>query len=149
MTPRMNPAGLLLLALVVLAGATGCMGGSSSAASGPCQAEHQGWQVRMICKGAVRYSEAKLSTGGVHVLRLRIGGGSGDCSMAEVETPLGTRRVLFAADGEGAEDLWQPFAVSASFRWSQYVPDSDVDCGLYNAGLLSKRDLPKTGFATS
>ena len=69
--------------------------------------------------------------------------------MAEVGTPLGSRRVLFSASGEGSEDIWQPFAVSASFRWSQYVPDSDVDCGLYNAGLLSEKDLPKTGYATS
>jgi hypothetical protein len=52
--------------------------------------------------------------------------------MVEMATPVGTRRVLFAA-----------------FRWSDYVPDSDVDCGLYNAGLLSKKDLPKTGFVTS
>jgi hypothetical protein len=145
----MNHTRGLLIALAVLAGSSGCMTGGGSAPAGPCQAANQGWQTRMICREAVRYTERKLGTAAVHVLRLRIGGGSGDCSIAEVDTPLGARRVLFAADGEGAEGLWQPFAVSASFRWSQYVPDSDVDCGLYNAGLLSRRDLPKTGFATS
>ena len=103
----------------------------------------------MICRNAVRYSETKLATGGVRVLRLRIGGGAGDCAMAEVDTPLGSRRVLFSASGEAGEDIWQPFAVSASFRWSQYHPDSDVNCGLYAAGLLSTKDLPKTGYATS
>lgn len=129
--------------------ASGCLGGSASTPSGPCQAAGQGWQVRMICAGAVRYSEGKLSTSDVRVVRLRIGGGAGDCAIAEVDTPAGLRRVLFSASGEGSEDLWQPFAVSSSFQWSQYVPDSDVDCGLYNAGLLSRRDLPKTGYATS
>jgi hypothetical protein len=139
----------IVVVLVVLMGASGCIGGSSARPSGACQAASAGWQARMICKSAVRYSEAKLGVSGVQVSRFRIGGGAGDCAIAEVDTPLGSRRVLFSASGKAGEDIWQPFAVSKSFRWSDYVADSDVDCGLYNAGLLSKRDRPKTGYATS
>jgi hypothetical protein len=138
-----------LAVLVVLMGANACMGGGGARPAGVCRSGSQDAQQQMICRGAVRYGQAKLGMGGMHVLRLRIGGGSGDCAMAEMATPVGDRRVLFAASGHVGEDLWQPFALSTAFQWSDYVPDSDVNCGLYNAGLLSNRDLPKTGFATS
>lgn len=106
-------------------------------------------QARMVCGRAVSYSESKLGVQGVRVVRLRIGGGAGDCAMAEVSTPVGLLRVLFTASGEGSEGLWQPYAVSKAFQWSDYVGDSDGGCGLNGAGLQAHRDLPKTGWATA
>jgi hypothetical protein len=141
-------ASRIAVAAAIVAGAAACVGGGS-ARPAACRDASSETPDRTICRSAVRYSEAKLGTSEVSVLRLRVGGGSGDCAMAEVRTQLGDRRVLFAATGKPGEDLWQPFAVSAAFRWGDYVPDSDVNCGLYNAGLLSKRDLSKTGYATS
>ncbi len=102
-----------------------------------------------MCHSAVRYASARMGVDGMWVQRLKIGGGSGDCAMAEVSTPDGSRRVLFAASGKPGEDLWQPLAVSRAFKWSDYVGDSDGLCGLYGAGLLAHNDLPKTGWATA
>lgn len=139
----------IIASAVLLITVSGCIGGGGGASpSGVCGAAKGGRQ-RMICTSAVRYTESRLGVEGVQVIRFRIGGGSGDCAMAEVSTTLGFRRVLFAASGKPGEDLWQPFAVSDAFRWEDYVPDSDVLCGLYNAGLYSSKDLPKTGHATA
>jgi hypothetical protein len=61
--------------------------------------------------------------------------------------PRRLRRVLFTASGEGSAGLWQPYAVSKAFQWSDYFGDSDGGCGLNGVGLLANRDLPKTGRA--
>jgi hypothetical protein len=87
---------------------------------------------------AARYAEAKLPVSRVSILRMwhptdpHVGDGS--CAIVEIRTPEGaTRRVVLA--NEGDPPAWEGLAVSEKFGWNDFRPDSDVNCGLYNAGI--------------
>lgn len=87
---------------------------------------------------AARYAEAKLPVSHVSILRMwhptdpRVGDGS--CAIVEIRTPAGaTRRVVGA--NEGDPPAWEGLAVSEKFGWNDFRPDSDVNCGLDNAGI--------------
>jgi hypothetical protein len=60
--------------------------------------------------------------------------GDGACAIVEVRTSGGsTRRVIVVHDGD--PPAWEGIAVSEKFAWDDFRADSDVDCGLYNAGI--------------
>jgi hypothetical protein len=87
---------------------------------------------------AVRYAETNLAVRDVLVLRVRhpTGPTVGDssCALVEVRAPGGsTRRVVVVHDKDPPR--WEGIAVSKKFGWNDFRPDSDVDCGLYNAHI--------------
>jgi hypothetical protein len=115
------------IAIVFLA--TACFGSGSAKGHPP-----RG----VIENTAARYTEAKLAIDRVSILRMRHPTGPyvGDasCAIVEIRTPKGaTRRVVVVNDGD--PPAWEAIAVSEKFGWTDFRPDSDVDCGLYNAGI--------------
>ena len=116
-------------AAVIILGATACFG-SAAPKGRPAHG--------VIEKTATQYAQAKLAVGAVFILRVRhpTGPDVGDssCAIVEIRTPEGeTRRVIVVNDGD--PPAWEGIAVSEKFGWDDFRPDSDVDCGLYNAGI--------------
>jgi hypothetical protein len=115
------------IALVTVAAA--CFGGGTAKGHPP-----RG----VIQSTAARYAEAKLAVDSVSILRMRHPTdphvGDGACAIVEIRTPNGaTRRVVVVHQGD--PPTWEAIAVSEKFGWEDFRPDSDVNCGLYNAGI--------------
>jgi hypothetical protein len=87
---------------------------------------------------AARYAETKLAVGHVSILRMwhptdpHVGDGA--CAIVEIRTPDGGKERVVVAN-EGDPPAWEGLAVSEKFGWDDFRPDSDVNCGLYNAGI--------------
>jgi len=116
-----------VIALVVVAAA--CFGSGTAKGHPP-----RG----VIQTTAARYAEPKLAVDSVSIVRMRHPTdphvGDGACAIVEIRTPSGsTRRVVVVNQGD--PPAWEAIAVSAKFGWGDFRPDSDVNCGLYNAGI--------------
>jgi hypothetical protein len=126
---RRRPAAGAITTVAVALAASACIGAGAAQGHPP----HG-----VIEATAARYAESKLTVHGVSVVRMRHPtdphAGDGACAIVEIRTPGGsTRRVVVVNDKDPPR--WEGIAVSERFGWDDFRPDSDVDCGLYNAGI--------------
>lgn len=86
---------------------------------------------------ATNFADTQLRTTGSEVSDYRQGG---ECIVVEVVTPGGeTYRVIMVAQRPGPQP-YEPTGISKLFTLDQFVPSSDVGCGIMKTGAYGRDD---------